>query len=154
MDRRILLAAGAVVAAVVLFLVLRPGDGDDESATSTPTTTAGTTTEETTTQEEEATTEEATTPEAPPPARVVRIAYANGRIQGGVKRFSVKRGDRIVFVVRSDVADEVHVHGYDLMQDVAPGEPARIEFRATVVGGFEAELEQRHLLLAQFDVEQ
>jgi hypothetical protein len=154
MDKRILLAAGAVVAAVALFVVLRP---DDEKKTSVTQPTVGTTatTEETTTGETatEGTTTEETTTEAAPPATQVRITYANGRIRGGVKRFSVNRGDRVVVTVRSDVEDEVHVHGYDLMRDVAPGEPARVSFRATLVGGFEIELESRHLLLAEFDVE-
>jgi hypothetical protein len=35
----------------------------------------------------------------------------------------------------------VHVHGYDLMADVAPGSPARIDFVADVPGVFEVELE-------------
>lgn len=153
MDRRILLAAGAVVAAIVLFVVLRP---DDEKTSATqPTVGTNTTTEETTTGEtttDESTTEETTT-EGPPPPTQVRITYADGRLRGGVKRFSVSKGDRVVVTVRSDVADEVHVHGYNLMRDVMPGEPARVSFRATLVGGFEIELESRHLLLAEFDVE-
>lgn len=146
MNKRILLVVAAVVAAVILFIVLRPG-GDDENAAPTPTN--STTTTSTTNQE---TTTAPTTTAGSPPTQV-RITYADGRIRGGVKRFSVNRGERVVLVVRSDVADEVHVHGYDIMRDVAPGEPARVAFRAGLVGGFEVELEQRHLLLAEFDVE-
>jgi hypothetical protein len=57
-----------------------------------------------------------------------------------------------VLIVRSDVADHVHVHGYDLMQDVAPGAPARISFRADAPGRFEVELEDRHLPLTELVV--
>jgi hypothetical protein len=51
--------------------------------------------------------------------------------------------------VRSDVADEVHLHGYNLKRDVAPGAPARLPFRATITGTVEVELEQRGLPLAR-----
>jgi hypothetical protein len=44
--------------------------------------------------------------------------------------------------VTSDVADEVHVHGYDLMTDVDPGTPATVTFDATIPGVFEVELEK------------
>ena len=47
----------------------------------------------------------------------------------------------VVITVTSDVADEVHVHGYDLMADVAPGAPATIRFTADAPGRFEIELE-------------
>jgi hypothetical protein len=46
------------------------------------------------------------------------------------------------------VADHVHLHGYNIMRDVAPGQPARISFRATIVGTVEAELEDRRVRLA------
>ena len=152
-------AVGAAVAAVaalaiVLFLVLRPGD-DDES----PDTTAAaqTTTPETTT--EDATTEETTTEEAPTttqaeptgPQRVV-VVVRNGQPAGGVKHAEIEQGSQVLFIVRSDVSDHVHLHGYDLLADVAPGLPARIRFRATQPGVFEAELEDRVVLIAELEV--
>ena len=54
--------------------------------------------------------------------------------------------------VRSNVADHVHVHGYDLMRDVAPGKPAELTFRATIPGRFEVELEERGLQIAELTV--
>jgi hypothetical protein len=54
--------------------------------------------------------------------------------------------------VRSDVADHVHLHGYDLMRDVAPGAPAQLVFTADIPGRFEIELEDRHLQLAELEV--
>ena len=62
------------------------------------------------------------------------------------------KGDRVVFVVTSDVADEVHVHGYDLSRDVGAGRPARIAFRATIPGRFEVELEDRRVPIAELTV--
>ena len=55
--------------------------------------------------------------------------------------------------MRSDVADEVHVHGYDLMADVAPGQAgARSQFTANLTGRFEIELEDRGKQIAQLTV--
>jgi len=160
MNRRILLAVGVVALAVVLFLVLRPEDNEDTSATPP----AGTTTESTTTETETETqtdtdteTEtETETETAPPPETgptTLVVVFRDGEVVGGIKRPSVKQGDRVVFVVRSDVSDEVHLHGYDLAVDVAPGEPARIRFTADLVGRFEIELDGRHLPLAELEVE-
>ena len=42
----------------------------------------------------------------------------------------IEEGAQVVLIVRADVEDEVHLHGYDLSADVAPGQPARITFRA------------------------
>jgi hypothetical protein len=151
--------AGVAALAIVLFLVLRPGDEDD-----TPDTTAAaqTTTPETTTEEgttEEATTEEVTTEEAPtttqagppPPQRIV-VVVRNGQPVGGVKHAQIDRGRQVLFVVRSDVSDHIHLHGYDLLADVAPGQPARIRFRATQPGVFDVELEDRVVLIAELEV--
>jgi hypothetical protein len=54
--------------------------------------------------------------------------------------------------VRSDVSDHVHLHGYDLMSDVSPSSPGRIDFRATIPGRFEVELEDRGVPIADITV--
>jgi hypothetical protein len=66
----------------------------------------------------------------------------------------VAKGDKVVLVVRSDVADEIHLHGYNLSADVTAGGVARIPFVATVPGRFEAELEQRGVKIADLTVTQ
>ncbi len=43
----------------------------------------------------------------------------------------------------SDVSDEVHMHGYDIMKDVKAGGSVSFDFPATIEGVFEAELEGR-----------
>jgi hypothetical protein len=77
---------------------------------------------------------------------------AGGNVAGGVKTVPVLQNAQIVLVVRADVSDEVHVHGYDVMQDVAPGAPARIALRATIPGRFEVELEDRKLRILELEV--
>jgi hypothetical protein len=140
--RNALIAAGAVAVAVVLFVVLRPND--DNEVTTTQATTTAPTTQSTPT----VTTPVVPQPPQPPPPARVRITIKNGLPVGGPPRVTVAKGRRVVLVVSSDVADEVHVHGYDLMRDVAPGRPATIQFRATIVGTVEAELEGRGVQIA------
>lgn len=141
---RVVIVAAALIVAVVAFLVLRPGGGDDDA---TPTTTQPTTTTATT---------EPSEPSVPPPPRpspprpaVVRITVRDGTPVGGVRRLTVAEGRRVTLVVTSNVADRVHLHGYNVFRDVAPGRPARIAFRATIVGTVEAELEDGRVPLAR-----
>jgi hypothetical protein len=88
-------------------------------------------------------------PPAPPPPARVQIVVRDGQPAGGVRTVTVSKGRRVVLIVTSDVSDHVHLHGYDVMRDVAPGRPARIAFRATIVGTVEAELEDRRVPLAR-----
>jgi hypothetical protein len=69
-----------------------------------------------------------------------------------VRRLSVRRGKQVVLVVESALTDHVHLHGYDLMADVAPGKPATIRFKASATGRFEIELEDRGLEIAELEV--
>ena len=77
----------------------------------------------------------------------------NGAPKGGIVREKVEKGDRVVLIVRSDVTDHVHLHGYDVMRDVAPGMPARLPFKATIPGRFEVELEDRGVPIADISVQ-
>ena len=106
---------------------------------------------DTTTTTTQTTTETETTPPIAQPA-VVRITVVNGSPKGGIVRKSVDKGDRVVLLVRSDVADHVHLHGYDIMRDVAPGRTARLRFKATIPGRFEVELEDRGVQIADITV--
>jgi hypothetical protein len=74
---------------------------------------------------------------------VPTIVVKNGKPVGGIRDLTYNKGDRIRFKVRSDVSDEVHVHGYDLMEDVKAGGAVTFDFPATIEGVFEAELEGR-----------
>ena len=158
--RRVALAAATLGLLLSLFLALRPDDEDETTATTPPpaatTTEAATTTDAPATTEEPpppATTEEppATTTTAPTPA-VVRIVVVGGQPEGGIRRASVRRGREVIVRVSSDVADHIHLHGYDLIADVAPGAPAEITFVADVPGRFEIELEDRGVPIADLQV--
>jgi uncharacterized cupredoxin-like copper-binding protein len=82
----------------------------------------------------------------------VRIVVRGGKVVGGLQRATVKQGEKVAIVVGSDVADEVHLHGYDQSTDVAPGKQARLVFVASIPGRFEVELEDRGLQIADLEV--
>ena len=140
--RKVALIAAALGLLVSLYFALRPGD-DNEAAS---TTTVVTTTAPITTEAPPATTEA-----APAPAQV-DVVVVGGEPQGGIVRESVDLDSAVVLTVTSDVADEVHVHGYDLMADVAPGAPATIRFTADAPGRFEIELEDTGVQIAELEV--
>ena len=136
---RVALALAGLALIFVLFVVLRPDDDEESANATTSETTASTT----------------TTTATPPPLRnviPVRITFRDGRVVGGIQRPRVQRGDRVRVVVRADLADEVHLHGYDISRRVRPGAPTLIVFRATVAGQFEVELEERKVPLAEIEV--
>lgn len=85
-------------------------------------------------------------------APAATIVVENGKPVGGVQELEYDAGDQIAFRVESDVADEVHVHGYDLMQDVAAGGSAEFSFPAEIEGIFEVELEGRKEQIAEIRV--
>jgi hypothetical protein len=138
-DRRLLYVLLAVAALVGLFIVLRQGNDNGEASTTTATTGS-----------EPATTTTRTTPTVTQP-QVTR--WRIDTRDDSLDRLSVPKDTRLRIVVIADVSDEVHVHGYDLMADVAPGSPAVLNFTADVVGRFEIELEQRGRQIAQLNVQ-
>jgi hypothetical protein len=136
----------AAAAAVILFVLLRPSDNDEE-ATTVSTTTATTATTTTT----------ASTPTPPTVTEAsgvdIAITVKNGKPVGGIAKATVKQGEKVTVVVRSDIADEVHLHGYDLHRDVDAGGTATIAFTAKIAGRFEAELEDRKEQILSLTVE-
>lgn len=84
--------------------------------------------------------------------QMINVRIAGGKPVGGIVRAKVKKGQRVLLVVRSNVADEVHIHGYDVKQDVPAGGTARIHFMAAIPGVFEVELEDRGLQIAELTV--
>jgi hypothetical protein len=136
------------VLTIATVLTVAACDGDDSSQAGGATTTAATTT--TTISGSSTSGEPTTTTEPATPAIEVRVA--GGKVQGGVRREQVRRGDAVVLRVVADVADEVHLHGYDRSADVGPGKPAQISFTADIPGVFEVELEQRKQKLLELEV--
>jgi hypothetical protein len=140
--QRLTFLAIAVVIAVVAVIILASSGNDEEEA---PTPAAQLTATATPTPGSEATPEPTETPTPKPEPPLVE--------PGSVTKLRFKEGDTVRFRVRSDVADEVHVHGYDLMKDIEPGQTITFSFPATIAGIFEIELEDRGEQIAQLRVD-
>lgn len=123
-------------ALVVSFALAACGDSDD--------TTTGTTTD--TTAEKDSAKEDTKA------AAVPTIVVKNGEPVGGVRELEYSAGEQVRFTVRSDFADEIHVHGYDLMKDVLAGGAVSFSFPAEIEGIFEVELEESAEQIAELRV--
>lgn len=133
--------AAALVAAATL-LVAACGD-DDTGPTAEP---AEQTTTTTTTQpshgadhDESADATTSSTAPAPQADQVIEVSVRAGEVVGG-GRHEVALGDTVAIVIRSDVADEVHVHGYDVTKAVPAGRAVTVTFPADIDGKFEIEM--------------
>ena len=79
----------------------------------------------------------------------VEASFADGVVTAPSDRVAVALGDIVEIVISSDVAEEIHVHGYDIVLDVGAGESVILRFTAEVPGIFEVELEESGLLLLE-----
>jgi hypothetical protein len=130
------LALAAAAAAVGLFIVLRDGGEAGTEPATTPTTAA-----------------EGQSGSRGAPAIPTTIGVEGGQPVGGVRELEASKGERVRFTVESDMTEEVHVHGYDLSKEVAAGGSVSFDFRATLEGVFEVELESSHTQIAELRVQ-
>jgi hypothetical protein len=84
---------------------------------------------------------------------LVQAKVTGDNVETASRRVKVGLGQKVRVQVEADRAEEVHVHGYDLKGDVAPGKPAVIDFTADVPGVFEVELEESSLKLFELQVQ-
>ena len=112
-----------VVVAVVAFVIAQSGGGSSSKST---TTAAG---------------------------KPQVIVVKNAKPVGGVQNISAKKGGRVRFTVQSDVADEIHVHGYNYHKDVPKNGTISFDFPAKIDGNFVIELESRSEQIASLTVE-
>jgi Ni/Co efflux regulator RcnB len=91
--------------------------------------------------------------EKPAAPRIPTLVVEGGRPRDEARELTFAKGERVRFRVRSDVAEELHIHGYDRYVDVAPGRTATVSFPATIEGIFEIELHGAGVQLASLRVE-
>jgi hypothetical protein len=80
------------------------------------------------------------------------ITIAGGKVSPPSGWLEVTKGRPVSITVTSDVADEVHVHGYDLKAELRPGEPVTLRFTADLTGVFQVETHRSKLVLTQVAV--
>ena len=84
--------------------------------------------------------------------QTVTLTVSGGKVTGQTGRVKVALGTRLRITVTSDVADEIHVHVYDLTQQVSANASASIEFVADKPGVIEVELERAGLSLTRLEI--
>ena len=77
----------------------------------------------------------------------VTAALRDGRADPPPRRVDVRAGDTVALTVDTDAPVEIHVHGFDVRGDAAPGRPARITFVADRPGLVDVEAHPDTLLL-------
>ncbi len=109
MNRTLIIVVLILIGLVGLFFALRPG----------PTTSGG------------------AAPADEPQERVYDVAIEDGAMSPA--EISVEEGDQVTLRLTSDRPVEVHLHGYDLEEEILPGEETDLSFEAENTGRFEIE---------------
>lgn len=82
------------------------------------------------------------------------VVDKQGKPVGGIQELIYHKGDRIHFKVKVPFAEEVHLHGYDVMKEVPKGGgTVTYDLPAEIEGEFEAELEGRKEQIIDMKVE-
>jgi hypothetical protein len=80
------------------------------------------------------------------------VTVARRKVTPPTGRVEVAKGNLVRITVTSDIADELHIHGYDKTLALPAGTPASIELRVDRTGLFEVETHSSHLVLLQLVV--
>jgi N-acetylmuramoyl-L-alanine amidase CwlA len=81
------------------------------------------------------------------------VTVVGGKPEGGIKTLTYKKGQTVDLTVKSDTADEIHIHGYDFHKDVTKGGSVHFSFPAKLDGKFVIELENAGQQIASLQVE-
>lgn len=80
---------------------------------------------------------------APTGAATAEVTYAltiaNGRVPDNMRLIRVKQNDVVKLEWRTDKPMSVHLHGYDIEQEVKPGTVTEMTFTARATGRFTVE---------------
>jgi hypothetical protein len=130
------------------------GDTDDSSSATESPTDHSTMDMSESAEASEPADEESESAEAPEPSgNVVAITIAGGEITPEPGVVSVPLNEEVTIEITSDIADEIHVHGYDKEFELEPGGTASVTFMADIPGVFEIETHESGDLLAELKVE-
>ena len=149
-SARALLALATVAVLVAAFLVFKDS-GEDEEPPSTAVTQSTTTTSDDG-GDEPANSKKPEKPKPPAEPEGTVIVVKNGQPEGGVAELEYTTGDQIQFTVESDIDEGIHVHGYDIEEEVKAGGKVSFDFAAELEGVFEIELENSAVPIAELTV--
>jgi hypothetical protein len=83
---------------------------------------------------------------------VFEINVEHGRLTSKRRVLVVHRNDEVILHITTDTPDEFHLHGYNLLVELAPGKAATLHFRANLTGRFTYELHKTDLELGALEV--
>lgn len=144
-QRAVLLGLAALTIVVAVVLGITGGGSQDEPIIDTRTQAAQAT------MPSGATTQTTKAPR-PRPGPDTTIVFRDGEPVEGIEKLRFRRGSTIGFTVRSDVADNVHLHGYDVAKPIEAGGTVRFSIPAEVEGRFELEMEESAVPIARIEV--
>jgi hypothetical protein len=150
-NQRLSFLGIAAVIAVVAIIVLTTGGGSDEADDAANTAATATATPTPTPSADDGAADSTPTP-TPTPAATPK-PQPPLLVAGKVAKLRFKEGETVRFRVRSDQADHVHIHGYDIMKDVAPGQTVNVAFKGDITGIFEIEFEDSAQEIAELRVD-
>ena len=141
--------AGTLVPLVLLLQACGGGDDEPAAPASAPTTTSPAPTTSLAPVATASTTIASTTTTVA--GQLISVTVRGGQVQGP-SRQRVERNETVTVRVSSDVADEIHVHGYNKTAPVAAGGTGEVSFVANIPGVFEVEFEKSGKLLFTLEV--
>ena len=88
-----------------------------------------------------------------PQTRRFELRIENGEISNGSKPIQIQRDDSVEIDWSTDQRVIVHLHGYDILVTVDPGQTQKMTFVANATGRFPIELHgQQHRVLVYLEV--
>ena len=143
---------GSALVIVVLFAVL--SDSDDSGTTETVKPEGASVASERIDGDESARSQPSQKGDRPESSKsqVPLLVIEGGQPKGGVRELEFVKSEQIRFAVKSDVDEEVHVHGYDVSEEVRAGKRTELAFEATLDGIYEVELEHSAVPIAELTV--
>lgn len=80
------------------------------------------------------------------------LKIARGKLVEGPKVIRLKRDAAVELNVLSEVADELHVHGYNLTLKLSPNMVSTLRFAAKLTGRFTFEMHKTHWEVGAFEI--
>jgi len=142
-----------MVSAVLLTALAGCASGDSRAARSPPSTSPSSSGSTSPTEEPSSTrTEEDEPTEDRQQAVEVAVVLRDGTVRPRPRRVDVAQGSTVRLAVTSDVDDAVHVHGFEIEEELEAGRTTSVEFVADQSGVFEVETHDSELELLQLEV--
>ncbi len=99
----------------------------------------------------------ASTPSSPSSSssagRTVTITVAGTKVSPAPRTVDLAVGEKLTLVITSDHADELHIHGFEIEKELAPGKAVSVDLVGDQRGVFEVETHESELRLLKIAVQ-